>query len=104
MTSHIRILKEKFIAQLLTGYYTDEKEIHEHIRSLGLNIDTSWVIPIILEIDDYLQIKANRGLKGQALLEFAITNIIEEILVDQDNGTVSHIANGKFIILLSFTW
>ena len=97
----LRALREKFVIQLLSGYVKAE-EVEEHLRLLQMRLDARQVLPIVMEIDGFHEIVASRGLKEESILHFAITNIVEEILQEYDKGVISHLGNGKFILLLSF--
>ncbi|WP_235549416.1 MULTISPECIES: response regulator [unclassified Paenibacillus] len=98
----LHALREKFVIQLLSGYVKSE-EAEEHLRLLQMRLDTKHVQPVVMEIDGFQEIVASRGLKEESILQFAITNIVEEILQEYDKGIISHLGNGKFILLLSFT-
>ncbi len=97
----LHALREKFVVQLLSGYVKAE-EVEEHLRLLQMRLDAKHVLPVVMEIDGFHEIVASRGLKEESILQFAITNIVEEILLEYDKGIISHVGNGKFILLLSF--
>ncbi|GGD50069.1 response regulator transcription factor [Paenibacillus nasutitermitis] len=96
-------LKQKFLIGLLTGYIHHEAEAKGHIRALGLQMELTRIIPVILEIDHFQVLVAERGLREETILQFAIENVIEEVLEDHGNGVLSHVSGGRFVILFSFS-
>ncbi len=100
--TNILAIKEKFIVQLLTGLHKNEDVIIHNIKALEMKIETKNVMAIIMVIDDYKVITSEGNLRNNSLLEFAIVNITNEILNDSENGVVCHIANERFVVLLSF--
>lgn len=101
--NNLMAIKEKFIIQLITVFYNNEEEISEHIKVLGVKLDTKNVAAVVMIIDDYKKRILAGDLKDESLLEFAVVNIAQELLDDFDNGIICNIKNGKFIILLSFS-
>lgn len=97
-------LREKFISQLLTGFYTDEKEIQKQIELLDINLGFSNILPIIMEIDNYeiTSTTDSNILKNRALLEYSIINISNELLSEHKNGILIATSGKQFPILLSF--
>ncbi|GGH28828.1 helix-turn-helix domain-containing protein [Paenibacillus segetis] len=96
--NNINALKQDFLIYLLTGFYSDVDEISAHMDTLGLKLDLTQVLVIVMCIDDY----QSMDLKKTTLLQFSVINIASEILEDQRNGAICHIANENYAILLSF--
>lgn len=101
--NNLAAIKEKFITQLLTGIYENEVEIAEHLKILGINLSTDNVVTVLMAIDNYNFIISGDNIKDASLLKFAVINICEEVLNDIGNGTICHIGNERFVILLSFS-
>lgn len=81
----IPILKEKFLASLVTTTMENE-EIEEKSRSYGINLKGEGFISTIISIDNSItesRIKLN---KEKELLKFAILNIVGEILEKYEVG------------------
>lgn len=99
---NVQALRQRFVVQLLSRYFKDEQEIAVHLKAQQLRLQLTKIVPIVMEVDDYLEVMLKRGLKEESLLQFAILNIVEEILNDNENGEIGHVSNGKFVVLLSF--
>lgn len=94
----LNALKREFLIHLLTGLYSDPKEISARLNSLGIELDPEKVLPVVMCVDDYQAM----DLKNSSLLQFSIVNIISEILADRKKGAVLHISNEKYALLFSF--
>lgn len=103
ITKNLLSLKTNFLRLLLTGFYTNIDEIKGNFLLYDIKLELNNLVPIALSIDNYSSSIHNGGLKDTNLLEFAVINIIEDILDDYGNGTVCHISNERFSILLSFS-
>ncbi len=101
--NNLSALRSKFVLQLLTGLYRNENDIKVQLNILDINIQVNNTIAVIMVIDGYNSVLSNRNLKDASFLENSVTNITGEILADNGNGIVCCIANGRFVILLSFT-
>lgn len=101
-TSNILSLRQKFIIDVLTGFYKNNSEIEKHLQLLEIKLENNNVLPIIMAIDDYKSISSENSLRDTSLLEFSIMNVTNEILAEAANGVCTHISGEQFIILLSF--
>ncbi len=100
---NIDVLRDTFIVKLLTGVYRSESEIKEHINLLEINLDTKKILAIIMVIDEYHSLMAGSNFKDSSLIEYAVKNIIQEILHDVGMSLACHIQNGKFLLIFSFS-
>lgn len=100
--NNILALKEKFLLNLLSGFYTADLDMDADIKVLGIRIDKTELVAVSMVIDDYQMLHAERQLRGISLLKLSILNISEEILAENENGLIGHVNNEKFAILLSF--
>ncbi|MGC6174238.1 response regulator [Lacrimispora sp. 38-1] len=98
----VSALREKFVNDLLGEVFLSEKDIETNIRFLGINLDLTHLIPIILSVDDYARIEQQNNLNQKNILNFSICNIGNEILSKYPTGILAHIEKEIYCILLSF--
>ena len=101
-TDNMTTLRERFLVRLLTGVHRNQEEIRRHFAALDIRLDVRNVLVILMAIDDYRASVDDDNLKDRSLLEYAVVNIVQEILSDSDNGISCHVTNEKFLIMLSF--
>lgn len=95
-------LREKFVADLLGQLFLSEEEIEANLKILGIRLDMTQVVPIILSIDDYVKLEQESNMKKRNILSFSICNIGNEILSNYPTGILTHMEQGIYCILLSF--
>lgn len=102
--NNIVTLREKFVLQLLEGFYRNNEDIKKQLSLLDINLGFYNILPVIMEIDNYKIIATSNSstLKDKSLLEFSIINITDELLNEHRNGLVAHTSDKLFVILLSF--
>lgn len=98
----ISALREKFVIDLLGEALLSKKEIEANIRSLGISLSLTQVIPIILSVDDYGRIEHLNNYNQRNILSFSICNIGNELLSKYPTGILAHIERETYCILLSF--
>ncbi|OAS18020.1 response regulator [Paenibacillus oryzisoli] len=101
--NNLLALRNKFTLDLLSGLYREE-EIEQRLAVLDIKLDLRNICVIIMCVDGYKQKNAERSMKEISLFNFAILNIIEEILKDEDNGAICHVATEQFVLLRSFKY
>jgi Response regulator containing CheY-like receiver domain and AraC-type DNA-binding domain len=103
--NNIMALREKFVLQLLTGFYRNEEEIRKQFELLDINLGYHNILPVAMEMDHYKVVGVSNSsiLKDKTLLEYSIINITYELLSEHKNGIVVHISDKLFLILLSFS-
>ncbi len=99
---NLTALREKFVIQLLIGIYKDEEVIKKHMDTLDIRVDVKNIAIIVMVIDNYLFSMNEKNLRNISMFEHTIINILQEVLNDFGNGIINHIANEKFVIVLSF--
>lgn len=99
--NNILALKERFLINLLSGFYRSIEEIKSEIAVLDMQIGCKNAVCIIMDVDDY-HLLSSGGIKDITLFNVAIINIIEEILSDFENGAVCHFERETYIIILTF--
>lgn len=96
------LLKQSFIKRLVEGVITEKDSIKENIASLGLRLDTNNLALIIAEIDDFSFIKEKFSPKELNAFLQSFVDIIQEILSDSEKSLISHIGEGRFVVIFSF--
>lgn len=95
-------LREKFVTDLLGEAFRSEKDIETNIRVLGISLELTHLVPIILSIDDYARMEHQNSINQQNIWNFSICNIGNEILSQYPTGILAHIERETYCILLSF--
>lgn len=96
------LLVQEFINQLIQGAIGEKEEIVQHIIDLKLDIDDKNFALVLFEIDDFNIISERSSPKEMNKLISSVGNICTEILKESIKAVVSHIQDGKFIIIFSF--
>lgn len=102
--NNIQALKEKFVQQLISGFFRSSDEISQHLRILDLEMDIHFILPVAMAIDNYTSTLGKKSIKDRSLLEYAIINITNEITNQQATGLVANMSEGLFAIILSFKY
>ena len=100
----ISVLREKFILDLLGHVFLSEKDIDTNIKMLGISLELTNVVPIILSVDDYAKMEYETSLNQLNILNFSICNIGNEILSHYKTGIMAHIERETYCILSSFSY
>lgn len=96
------LLRQRFITQLVEGDLTELSEIERKIAELKLDIETKNIALILFEVDDFLNICERFAQKEVNKLISSVEEISAEILKGSVKGIVSHIRDGRFVIILSY--
>ncbi len=96
------VLRKKFITQLVQADVTDKTEIEQKIVDLRLDIETKNIALVLFEVDDFINIYEKFSSKEINKLTSSVEEISAEILKGAVKGVISHIHDGKFIIIFSF--
>jgi two-component system response regulator YesN len=78
------------------------KHLVEELKKLNSEISFSQSAVLCACIDDYSKASAISRMEDPYLLKFAVTNIMEEIILSCCIGDVAEINNGEFLIILDF--
>lgn len=100
--SSLIVLREKFVLDLLGRVYLSGKDIETHIKMLGIRLELTNVLPILLSVDDYAKMEYQSGIDQLNIQNFSICNIGNEILSQYPTGLLAHIERGTYCILVSF--
>lgn len=94
---------EKFFRSLLLGVYNSKEEIREKIQYFENPFRSDEnIVTAVLTIDDYSVVVENYLEKDKQLLNFAVTNIVDEIIHEQANGICFIMNENQFVTI--FNW
>lgn len=96
------VLRQKFITQLVQADITEKTEIEQKIADLRLDIETKNIALILFEVDDFSSICEKFLPKEINKLTSSVEEISAEILKGSVKGVISHIHDGKFVMIFSF--
>jgi two-component system response regulator YesN len=100
MAENISIAREKFLYNLVTGFFNNEAEIRKKLEYFGLSEElASRVVVCVLEIDDYDKNTCNYMEGDKQLLSYAVANVIDEFLSINGSGISLCKQENEFIIL-----
>ncbi|MBK1809852.1 response regulator [Clostridium sp. YIM B02505] len=103
LKENIVAANEKFLRNLLLGTFTSSEEIEEKLDYFNNPFRSDGdIIVSALTIDDYTQIKQVYAEKDRQLLEFAVTNVIDEIINSKTSGVSICMNENQFISI--FNW
>jgi two-component system response regulator YesN len=103
LKENIIAANEKFLRNLLLGAFTSGKEIEEKLEYFNNPFKSNEnIIVSALTIDDYAYIKQTYAEKDRQLLEFAVANVIDEIINSKTKGISICINENQFISI--FNW
>lgn len=94
------IAREKFLYNLITGFYAKEDEINEKLRYFEIppEIKEEHLV-CVLQIDNYNEITSGLQEWDRQLLSFSVTNILEEILSADPSGICFCSHENEFIMI-----
>lgn len=103
LKENILAASEKFLRDLLQGAFSSKKEIKEKLEYFNepISVDKNIMIAAIT-IDDYNLIKENYLEKDRQLLNFAVTNVTDEVIHKTTNGISLCMNENQFISI--FNW
>lgn len=96
------LLRQKFINQMVYGAVGSREETARKIADLKLEIECRNLAVIVFEIDDYHIIKERFSSGEIYKLVSSVESISAEIMKGNVKAVVSHLQDGKFVIILSF--
>lgn len=96
------VLRQKFITQLVQADITEKTEIEQKIADLRLDIETKNIALILFEVDDFSSICEKFLPKEINKLTSSVEEISAEILKGSVKGVISHVHDGKFVMIFSF--
>ncbi len=96
------VLKREFLNRLLSGQFKDEEAICQHMKILDISLGTNRVMTCLMALDKYAERAENQTFKQMSTIDFALINILEEVLKDSGDGLAGELGNGRFLLLFSF--
>ncbi|ANE48494.1 hypothetical protein SY83_21890 [Paenibacillus swuensis] len=101
LIDHMPVIRDKFLANWLTGYYKSERTIREKLAYVQLLQDEDRPLyAASLRIDDYDQAIAMYTEEHIQLIRFALLNVAEEIVSQSALGAVCSIGENEFGFVL----
>lgn len=94
-------IREQLLKETVWGEMAvDDKRVRE-FQEFDLKISQGRKKVMMVEIDDYMRLEANLWKDNKELLNFAILNVIEEILESHQLGDVFRNVPGQYVIIFS---
>ncbi|MFS0726413.1 response regulator [Paenibacillus sp. 1P07SE] len=104
LQEQLPVLRERFLAGLVTGMFCDKSELAGKLRFFGLErLAEGTVTVAVLEIDDYGQAVERYSEENRQLIMFSVGNILEEIALRHPGGIVFSPSENHFVVLFCGT-
>lgn len=96
------VLKEKFMADLLTGIFKNGEEIRRKLTFFRISLDKGgpWKVALF-QMDDYEEAVKLYSEKYRNLLGFSVRNIMDDILYNGNNGVAVTLKEDEYAVLFS---
>lgn len=96
------VLKEKFMADLLTGIFKNGEEIRRKLAFFLISLDKGgpWKAALF-QMDDYEEAVKLYSEKYRNLLSFSVRNIMDDILNNRNNGVAVTLKEDEYAVLFS---
>jgi two-component system, response regulator YesN len=99
---NLPVVREKFLRNLITGYYQKEQLIWDKLQYFQVPLEPGEsIMAAVLQIDDYNRITESRSEEDKQLLSFSVSNITEEIVNNHAVGISSSIHENEFVLLFN---
>jgi len=93
------ILKEKFLINLVNGYFQSEQQIYSYMEYIGLEYKGTNYICFVVQIDECGTIGPN-GDWDEHLAQFAVCNIIKDFVAKIGESELFFLHTGEIICLI----
>lgn len=94
-------LREKFLVNLVSGMFRNEKELFEKLNFFGLDLEKGLWRAALLQVDDYEQAIERYSEENKQLISFSINNVLEEIAVRHHSGIAFCMNENCFVLLFN---
>lgn len=103
MQENFGTLREKFLRNLVLGVYKNEQDIVEKLNyfKIAFRNDESICVAVI-QIDEYYGLTRDYSEGDKQLLNFAVTNISDEILENYTTGNSFCINENEFVLIFKY--
>lgn len=98
---YLTFIKDSFVKDLISGLLPSEREINEKIKICNLDCLEEKYILMLVEIDNFSEVKKKYVEKDEKLLQFSIKNMLEELLGKSPNINIFIIDSREYIICQS---
>jgi two-component system, response regulator YesN len=100
VTENLPVLRERFFQELVVDAPYKGQEITDKMRFLNIQLEERNLICLVIKIDNNYKYE-NQSEKDKQLINYAVINIVTEILDDFKPGYVFGTKPGEFSIILS---
>ncbi|OMF09247.1 hypothetical protein BK127_27195 [Paenibacillus sp. FSL H7-0331] len=102
LNGNSRLMKEKFLRDLLLGVTFNGQEIRDKLDyfQLPLQADTCLMVAV-MQMDNYLKQIENKKEAEKQLMSFSIQNITDEIFRNYDAGIVHCLNENEFVLIFN---
>jgi two-component system response regulator YesN len=98
------LLREKFLSNLTLGMYGNEADVRSKLAFFGLPLDMNglWTAAV-LQIDDYEQAIERYSEEHRQLLNFSVTNVMDEIVSASGAGIAFSMNENEYVVIFNQT-
>lgn len=101
LKDNIALLRKQFMRRLVGGARYDDAAFAEQVDRLQLPIDASPYVIAILDVKEHPEYPKNYGFEDRQLMNYAITNITEEILQDWTSKYVMPEGEQRLVLFMN---
>lgn len=99
----IPLLKDKFFRNIINGKeLNNDNKLEQHFNFIDMNLELKNFVVMIIEVDDYENLRVNNKSEILELYRFSICNISQEILATGFNNEVFRHLENEVVVLLNF--
>lgn len=102
LNENLNVIRKSFFLDVLKNNILNASDFQNKIENLKLRLANPYFLLVILKIDNYQKLRHENDLESDKLMDYAILNIINEVLNGYDLGEGFQSADGEFILLVSF--
>lgn len=96
------VIREKFLRNLILGIFRNEQDVRSKLDFLDIPFQTGQsVLVSTLQIDNYTQVPGYETEEDRQLLSFSVSNIIEEIMSNNNCGISFCLNENEFILIFN---
>lgn len=101
-TKNLVTMQRQFILRLIEGPHLRRQDLIEELTMLEIPIKFSNLITCAIDIDNYTMFKEEESLTRINAIQTSILSLVNQLPSDHANIYITHIQEGRFILLLSF--
>lgn len=107
LNENMYIISKNFLRNIVCGMYTKESEINTNeikeklaYYNIPLTINENVMISV-LQIDNYIQDTGNKSEEDKLLLNFSVSNVINEVMENYKSGTSFYMDDGDHVLIFN---